>query len=111
MPIGSVSLTKFDMPFSLFALEESKDSLHPKRPLTTRLVPTMHVLNATENISVKCRESPSSSKAVVASLLDLAFGCLLIDMFFLFARELTREKERKKKKRGLRSLPFEVVNK
>nr|XP_048274817.1 uncharacterized protein C12orf50 homolog isoform X4 [Myodes glareolus] len=44
--------------------EESKDSLHPKRTLTTRLVPTTHVLNATENINVKCRESPSSTNDV-----------------------------------------------
>ncbi|XP_040610915.1 uncharacterized protein C12orf50 homolog isoform X2 [Mesocricetus auratus] len=44
--------------------EESKDSLHPKRPLTTRLVPATHVLNATENISVKCRENPSSMNDV-----------------------------------------------
>lgn len=88
MPIGSVSLTNFDIFFSLFALEESKDSLHPKRTLTTRLVPTTHVLNATENINVKCRESPSSSKAVVASLLDLAFGCLLMDMFFLICKRI-----------------------
>ncbi|XP_049550230.1 uncharacterized protein C12orf50 homolog isoform X3 [Orcinus orca] len=40
--------------------KDNKDSPHPKRSLTTRLVPTMHVLNATENISVKCREDPSS---------------------------------------------------
>ncbi|XP_059969824.1 uncharacterized protein C12orf50 homolog [Mesoplodon densirostris] len=40
--------------------KDNKDSPHPKRSLTTQLVPTMHVLNATENISMKCREDPSS---------------------------------------------------
>ncbi|KAB0400408.1 hypothetical protein E2I00_010738, partial [Balaenoptera physalus] len=40
--------------------KDNKDSPHPKRSLTTRLVPTTHVLNATENISMKCREDPSS---------------------------------------------------
>ncbi|TKC53203.1 hypothetical protein EI555_020142, partial [Monodon monoceros] len=40
--------------------KDNKDSPQPKRSLTTRLVPTMHVLNATENISMKCREDPSS---------------------------------------------------
>ncbi|XP_027630117.1 uncharacterized protein C12orf50 homolog isoform X1 [Tupaia chinensis] len=35
-------------------------SIHPKRSLTTRLIPTTHVLNATENISMKCREDASS---------------------------------------------------
>ncbi|KAG8513960.1 putative protein C12orf50, partial [Galemys pyrenaicus] len=43
--------------------KDNKDSPHPKRSLTTRLVPTTHVLNATENISVKCREDPSSIQA------------------------------------------------
>ncbi|EHH21056.1 hypothetical protein EGK_04035, partial [Macaca mulatta] len=42
----------------------NKDSPHPKRSLTTRLVPTTHVLNATENISMKCREDPSSMNDV-----------------------------------------------
>ncbi|XP_054435816.1 uncharacterized protein C12orf50 homolog isoform X1 [Pteronotus mesoamericanus] len=40
--------------------KDNKDSPHPKRPLATRLAPTTHVLNATENISLKCREDPSS---------------------------------------------------
>ncbi|XP_073937885.1 uncharacterized protein C12orf50 homolog isoform X1 [Castor canadensis] len=40
--------------------EDNKDSPHSKRSLTPRLVPTTHVLNATENISMKCREDPSS---------------------------------------------------
>uniref|UniRef100_A0A8C9QKC6 Chromosome 12 open reading frame 50 n=1 Tax=Spermophilus dauricus TaxID=99837 RepID=A0A8C9QKC6_SPEDA len=44
--------------------EDNKDSPHPKRSLTTRLVPTTHVLNATENISMKCREDPSSMNDV-----------------------------------------------
>nr|XP_042119241.1 uncharacterized protein C12orf50 homolog isoform X4 [Peromyscus maniculatus bairdii]XP_042119242.1 uncharacterized protein C12orf50 homolog isoform X4 [Peromyscus maniculatus bairdii] len=44
--------------------EESKDSLHPKRPLTTHLVPTTHILNATENIRMKYRENPSSMNNV-----------------------------------------------
>ncbi|XP_063120171.1 uncharacterized protein C12orf50 homolog isoform X3 [Rattus norvegicus] len=46
------------------AKEESKNGLHPKHPLTARLVPTTHVLNATENISMKCRENPSSMNDV-----------------------------------------------
>ncbi|KAK2102335.1 hypothetical protein P7K49_020002 [Saguinus oedipus] len=41
--------------------KDNKDSPHPKRSLTTRLVSTTHVLNATENISMKCREDPSST--------------------------------------------------
>nr|XP_044599666.1 uncharacterized protein C12orf50 homolog isoform X1 [Equus asinus] len=44
--------------------KDNKDNSHPKRSLTTRLVPTMHVLNATENISMKCREDPSSMNDV-----------------------------------------------
>ncbi|XP_058597841.1 uncharacterized protein C12orf50 homolog isoform X6 [Neofelis nebulosa] len=44
--------------------KDNKDSPHPKRSLTTRLVPTTHVLNATENISMKCREDPSSMNDV-----------------------------------------------
>ncbi|XP_058164502.1 uncharacterized protein C12orf50 homolog isoform X2 [Dasypus novemcinctus] len=44
--------------------KENKDSPHPKRSLTTRLVPTAHVLNATENISMMCREDPSSMNDV-----------------------------------------------
>ncbi|XP_036615280.1 uncharacterized protein C12orf50 homolog isoform X1 [Trichosurus vulpecula] len=40
--------------------KDIKDSLHPKRPVTTRPVPTTHVLNATENINTKCKEDPSS---------------------------------------------------
>ncbi|XP_003927907.1 uncharacterized protein C12orf50 homolog isoform X2 [Saimiri boliviensis] len=44
--------------------KDNKDSPHPKRSLTTRLVPTTHVLNATENISMKCREDPSSMNVV-----------------------------------------------
>ncbi|XP_046275182.1 uncharacterized protein C12orf50 homolog isoform X1 [Marmota monax] len=44
--------------------KDNKDSPHPKRSLTTRLVPTTHVLNATENISMKCREGPSSMNDV-----------------------------------------------
>ncbi|XP_045686607.1 uncharacterized protein C12orf50 homolog isoform X1 [Phyllostomus hastatus] len=40
--------------------KDNKDSPHPKCSLTTRLAPTTHVLNATENISLKCREDPSS---------------------------------------------------
>ncbi|XP_051702485.2 uncharacterized protein C12orf50 homolog isoform X5 [Oryctolagus cuniculus] len=39
--------------------KDNKDNPHPKRSLTTRPAPTTHVLNATENISVKCREDPS----------------------------------------------------
>nr|KAF6493861.1 hypothetical protein HJG63_001678 [Rousettus aegyptiacus] len=45
-------------------IKDNKDSPHPKRSLTTRLVPTTHVLNATENISMKCREDPSSMNDV-----------------------------------------------
>ncbi|EPQ11451.1 Hypothetical protein D623_10012207 [Myotis brandtii] len=41
--------------------KDNKDSPHPKRSLATRLAPTAHVLNATENISLKCREDPSST--------------------------------------------------
>uniref|UniRef100_G1PIQ8 Chromosome 12 open reading frame 50 n=1 Tax=Myotis lucifugus TaxID=59463 RepID=G1PIQ8_MYOLU len=44
--------------------EDNKDSPHPKRSLATRLAPTAHVLNATENISLKCREDPSSMNDV-----------------------------------------------
>ncbi|XP_023486972.1 uncharacterized protein C12orf50 homolog isoform X2 [Equus caballus] len=44
--------------------KDNKDNSHPKRSLTTRLVPTMHVLNATENISMKCKEDPSSMNDV-----------------------------------------------
>ncbi|XP_076967665.1 uncharacterized protein C12orf50 homolog isoform X2 [Tamandua tetradactyla] len=44
--------------------KDDKDSPHPKRSLTTRLVPTTHVLNATENISLRCREDPSSMNDV-----------------------------------------------
>ncbi|XP_023415156.1 uncharacterized protein C12orf50 homolog [Loxodonta africana] len=44
--------------------KDNKDSPHPKRSLTTRLVPTTHVLNATENISMKCREDPFSMNDV-----------------------------------------------
>uniref|UniRef100_A0A7N4NTV8 Chromosome 12 open reading frame 50 n=1 Tax=Sarcophilus harrisii TaxID=9305 RepID=A0A7N4NTV8_SARHA len=40
--------------------KDIKDSSHPKRPVTTRPVPTTHVLNATENINTKCKEDPSS---------------------------------------------------
>ncbi|XP_004700474.1 uncharacterized protein C12orf50 homolog isoform X1 [Echinops telfairi] len=40
--------------------KDYKDSAHPKRCLTSRLAPTMHVLNATENISMKCTEDHSS---------------------------------------------------
>ncbi|XP_007503197.1 uncharacterized protein C12orf50 homolog isoform X4 [Monodelphis domestica] len=40
--------------------KDIKDSPHPKRSVTTRPVPTTHVLNATENINTKCREDPSS---------------------------------------------------
>ncbi|XP_064232752.1 uncharacterized protein C12orf50 homolog [Aotus nancymaae] len=40
--------------------KDNKHSAHPKHSLTTRPVPTTHVLNATENISMKCREDPSS---------------------------------------------------
>ncbi|XP_004417982.1 PREDICTED: uncharacterized protein C12orf50 homolog [Ceratotherium simum simum] len=42
--------------------KDNKDSSHPK--LTTRLAPTMHVLNATENISMKCREDLCSMNHV-----------------------------------------------
>ncbi|XP_008592308.1 PREDICTED: uncharacterized protein C12orf50 homolog [Galeopterus variegatus] len=35
--------------------KDNKDSPHPKCSLTTRLVSATHVLNATENISMKCR--------------------------------------------------------
>ncbi|ELK02546.1 hypothetical protein PAL_GLEAN10022442 [Pteropus alecto] len=45
-------------------IKDNTDSPHPKRSLTTRLVPTTHVLNATENISMKCREDPSSMNDV-----------------------------------------------
>ncbi|XP_003783422.1 uncharacterized protein C12orf50 homolog isoform X2 [Otolemur garnettii] len=44
--------------------KDNQESPHPKRSLTTRLAPTAHVLNATENISVKCREEPSSMNDV-----------------------------------------------
>ncbi|XP_064232748.1 uncharacterized protein C12orf50 homolog [Aotus nancymaae] len=44
--------------------EDNKHSAHPKHSLTTRPVPTTHVLNATENISMKCREDPSSMNDV-----------------------------------------------
>ncbi|KAL6033965.1 hypothetical protein STEG23_025731, partial [Scotinomys teguina] len=44
--------------------EEKKDSRHPKRPLTTRLVPTTHILNATQNIRMKYKENPSSMNDV-----------------------------------------------
>uniref|UniRef100_A0A452EV88 Chromosome 12 open reading frame 50 n=1 Tax=Capra hircus TaxID=9925 RepID=A0A452EV88_CAPHI len=44
--------------------KDNKDSPHLKRSLTTRLVPTTHVLNATENISMKCREDLSSMNDV-----------------------------------------------
>ncbi|XP_008822325.1 uncharacterized protein C12orf50 homolog isoform X1 [Nannospalax galili] len=44
--------------------EDNKESLHPKHSLTTCLVSTMHILNATENISVECREDPSSMSDV-----------------------------------------------
>ncbi|XP_004748638.1 uncharacterized protein C12orf50 homolog isoform X1 [Mustela putorius furo] len=44
--------------------KDNTDSPHPKRSLTTRLVPTTHVLNATENISMKCREDLSSMNDV-----------------------------------------------
>ncbi|KAL0611349.1 hypothetical protein AAY473_017973, partial [Plecturocebus cupreus] len=43
---------------------DNKYSPHPKRSLTTRLVHTTHVLNATENISMKCREDSSSMNDV-----------------------------------------------
>ncbi|XP_062058016.1 uncharacterized protein C12orf50 homolog isoform X1 [Lepus europaeus] len=39
--------------------KDNKDNPHPKRSLATRPAPTTQVLNATENISVKCREDPS----------------------------------------------------
>ncbi|XP_064232747.1 uncharacterized protein C12orf50 homolog [Aotus nancymaae] len=44
--------------------KDNKDSAHPKHSLTTRLVLTTHVLNATENINMKCREDPSSMNGV-----------------------------------------------
>ncbi|XP_021102195.1 uncharacterized protein C12orf50 homolog isoform X2 [Heterocephalus glaber] len=44
--------------------KDNKDSPHPKCSLTTRLVPTMHVLNATENINMNSREDTSSMNDV-----------------------------------------------
>nr|XP_045007353.1 uncharacterized protein C12orf50 homolog isoform X1 [Jaculus jaculus] len=44
--------------------KDNKDSLHLKCSLATQLVPTTHVLNATENISSQCKEDPSSMKDV-----------------------------------------------
>uniref|UniRef100_F6R5V3 Chromosome 12 open reading frame 50 n=1 Tax=Callithrix jacchus TaxID=9483 RepID=F6R5V3_CALJA len=43
--------------------KDNKGSPHPKCSLTT-LVSATHVLNATENISMKCREDPSSMSGV-----------------------------------------------
>ncbi|XP_064232745.1 uncharacterized protein C12orf50 homolog [Aotus nancymaae] len=43
---------------------DNKDSPHLKHSLTTRQVLTPHVLNATENISMKCREDLSSMNDV-----------------------------------------------
>ncbi|XP_073070240.1 uncharacterized protein C12orf50 homolog [Manis javanica] len=41
--------------------KDNKDNPDPECSLTTQLVPTTHVLNATENVSVKkCRVDPSS---------------------------------------------------
>ncbi|XP_072511633.1 uncharacterized protein C12orf50 homolog isoform X8 [Notamacropus eugenii] len=47
--------------------QDIKDSLHPKRPVTTRPVPTTLVLNATENINTKCKEDPSSSEMTLVN--------------------------------------------
>ncbi|XP_062971593.1 uncharacterized protein C12orf50 homolog isoform X1 [Cynocephalus volans] len=44
--------------------KDNRDSPHAKCSLTTRLVSTTHVLNATENISMKCREDSSSMNNV-----------------------------------------------
>nr|XP_003475944.2 LOW QUALITY PROTEIN: uncharacterized protein C12orf50 homolog [Cavia porcellus] len=44
--------------------KDNKDSPHPKHSLPTRLLPTTHVLNATENISMKSREDTSSMNDV-----------------------------------------------
>lgn len=74
----------------LTCIEESKNGLHPKHPLTARLVPTTHVLNATENISMKCRENPSSSKTVVQALHSSYFACA-----FLIWRRVWKQKIRK----------------
>ncbi|XP_023581568.1 uncharacterized protein C12orf50 homolog [Trichechus manatus latirostris] len=59
---------------------DNKDNPHPKRSLTTRLVPTTHVLNATENITMKCREDPSSSETLALSLFGLRYICLIMDL-------------------------------
>ncbi|XP_008060657.1 uncharacterized protein C12orf50 homolog isoform X2 [Carlito syrichta] len=40
--------------------KDNKNSPHPKRSLTNRLAPTTHVLNATENIRMRCREDSTS---------------------------------------------------
>ncbi|XP_036880167.2 uncharacterized protein C12orf50 homolog isoform X3 [Manis javanica] len=40
--------------------KDNKDNPDPECSLTTQLVPTTHVLNATENVSMKCRVDPSS---------------------------------------------------
>ncbi|XP_058529760.1 uncharacterized protein C12orf50 homolog isoform X2 [Ochotona princeps] len=39
--------------------KDIKDNFHPKRSLTTRIAPAPHVLNATENIGMKCRDDRS----------------------------------------------------
>ncbi|XP_074082651.1 uncharacterized protein C12orf50 homolog isoform X9 [Macrotis lagotis] len=53
---------KFIMSKGSNSNKDIKDSPHPKRPVPTRSVPTTHVLNATENITTKCKEDPSSSE-------------------------------------------------
>lgn len=42
---------------------------------------------------MKYRENPSSGKTVLLSLLDLEFVCLIMDIFFLFAREFETERK------------------
>uniref|UniRef100_A0A4X2L7D0 Chromosome 12 open reading frame 50 n=1 Tax=Vombatus ursinus TaxID=29139 RepID=A0A4X2L7D0_VOMUR len=51
---------KFIMSKGSNSSKDIKDSLHPKHPVTTRPVPTTHILNATENINTKCKGDPSS---------------------------------------------------
>lgn len=59
--------------FSHFALTDIKDNFHPKRSLTTRIAPAPHVLNATENIGLKCRDDRSLSESFDLSLCGIKY--------------------------------------
>ena len=54
----------------------------------------LNVLNATENISMKCREDLSSSETLALSLFGLRYICLIMDLFCLFEIEFLKRKKK-----------------